>query len=36
VVPEPEERRIVIEKIHEEIKHFGELWTFAKVTKHFF
>jgi hypothetical protein len=36
VVLKLEERRIVIEKIHEEIRHFGELWTFAKIIKHFF
>jgi hypothetical protein len=36
VVPKLEERRIVIEKIHEEIEHFGELQTFEEITKHFF
>jgi hypothetical protein len=36
VVPKLEERRIVIEKIHEEIGHFGESQTFEEITKHFF
>jgi len=36
VVPKPEERRTMIEKIHEEIGHFGELWALEEVTKHFF
>ncbi len=26
----------MIEKIHEEIRHFGELWTFAEIIKRFF
>jgi hypothetical protein len=30
------ERRIIIEKIHEEIRHFGESWTLAKVKKRCF
>ncbi len=36
VVLKPKEKRIVIEKIHEEIGHFGELWTLVEVKKHFF
>jgi len=29
-------KRTIIEKIHEEIGHFGESWTFAEVKKKFF
>jgi hypothetical protein len=36
VVPKPEEKRTVIEKIYAKIGHFGELRTFEEVTKHFF
>ncbi len=36
VVPKLIERRMLIEKIHEEIKHFGAMWTLAKVKKRFF
>jgi hypothetical protein len=36
MVFKPKEIRIVIEKIHEEIRHFGELWTLVEVKKHFF
>ncbi len=32
----PGEQRILIEKIHEEIRHFGEMWTLAEVKKRFF
>jgi hypothetical protein len=33
VVPRPVERRMLIEKIHEEIGHFGEMRTLVKVKK---
>ncbi len=36
MVLKPEEIRTMIEKIHEEIGHFGELWTLVEVKKHFF
>lgn len=29
-------QRMLIEKIHEEIRHFGEMWTLTKVKKRFF
>ncbi len=32
----PIECRMLIEKIHEEIGHFGAMWTFAEVKKRFF
>jgi hypothetical protein len=33
VVPRPIEWRMLIEKIHEEIGHFGEMRTIAKMKK---
>jgi len=36
VVPRLVERRILIEKIHKEIGHFGEMWTLDEVKKRFF
>jgi len=36
VVPRPTEHRILIKKLHEEIGHFGEMWTLAEVKKGFF
>jgi hypothetical protein len=36
VIPKPIEKRTVIEKIHEEIGHFGESWTLVEVKKRFF
>ncbi len=37
VVPtRPIEWRMLIEKIHEEIGHFGEMWTLVEVKKRFF
>lgn len=30
------EWRMLIKKIHEEIGHFGEMWTFTEVKKRFF
>ncbi len=36
VVPRPIERRMLIDKIHEEIGHFGEMRTLAEVKKRFF
>jgi hypothetical protein len=36
VVPRHVERIILIENIHEEIVHFGEMWTLTKVKKRFF
>jgi hypothetical protein len=36
VVLIPEEINTMIEKIHKEIGHFGELWTLVEVKKHFF
>jgi hypothetical protein len=36
VVPRLEKRKKLIEKIHEEIGHFGEMRTFTKVKKRLF
>jgi hypothetical protein len=36
VILKPTKRRMLIEKIHEEIKHFGAVRTLAKVNKRFF
>jgi hypothetical protein len=36
VVPKHVEHKMLIEKIHEEIGHFGAMWTFAEVKKRFF
>jgi len=36
VVPRPAERKMLIEKIHEEIRHFGATWTLVEVKKRFF
>jgi hypothetical protein len=36
VVPMLAKRRMLIEKIHEKIRHFGAMWTLAKVKKMFF
>jgi hypothetical protein len=36
VIPKLAKHRMLIEKIHEEIGHFGAMWTFAKVKKRFF
>jgi hypothetical protein len=30
------EQRMLIENIHEEIGHFGEMWTLVEVKKRFF
>jgi hypothetical protein len=36
VVPRPAKWRMLTEKIHEEIGHFGEMQTLSKVKKRFF
>jgi hypothetical protein len=36
VVPKPKERKELVKDIHEEIRHFGEGRTLAKVKKKFF
>jgi hypothetical protein len=36
VVPRPEECKMLIEKIHEEIEHFGAMQTLGEVKKRFF
>jgi hypothetical protein len=36
VIPTPIEKRTIIEKIHEEIGHFGESWTLVEVKKRLF
>ncbi len=36
VVPRPIKQRMLIEKIHEKIGHFGEMWTLVEVKKRFF
>jgi hypothetical protein len=36
VVPKPAKQKMLIEKIHEEIRHFGEMRTLAEVKKRFF
>jgi len=35
VVPRPVEHRMLIEKIHEAIGHFGAMWTLAEMKKKF-
>jgi hypothetical protein len=35
-VPKPEERHVLVKNIHEEIRHFSEGKTLAKVKKRFF
>jgi hypothetical protein len=36
VVPMFIERKVLIEKIHEEIGHFGEVWTLDEIKERFF
>ncbi len=36
MVLRPVERKMLIEKIHEEIRHFGAMWTHIEVRKRFF
>jgi hypothetical protein len=36
VIPRPADCRMLIEKIHEEIRNFGATRTFAEVKKMFF
>ncbi len=36
VIPKLTERKSLIEKVHQEIGHFGEMKTLAKILKQFF
>jgi hypothetical protein len=31
IVPKPEERRSIIEEMHQKIGHFGEEWTLIEI-----